>query len=198
MKQKNSIISESIKKDMKVIITITIILSILILGILLSNVVIKKYIYPIKHIDLIKENCDKYNIDPYLILAVIKAESNFNEKASSRKDAKGLMQLLDSTSEYVNGKYDKISNVDLLDPEDNIRLGIQYIDLLQDSFNNDLNLVVIAYNAGEGNVRNWIKSGIIDPDKKESYANIPYPETKTYYNKIIKNYTVYKQIYGIK
>ena len=59
--------------------------------------VIKKYIYPQKYHSLVKQYSAQYDLDPYLVLAVIKTESNFNENVESNKGAKGLMQIMDST-----------------------------------------------------------------------------------------------------
>ena len=63
--------------------------------------IIKEYIYPYKYSNIINEYSAKYELDPYLVLAVIKTESNFNENAESSKGAKGLMQIMDSTGEWI-------------------------------------------------------------------------------------------------
>ena len=66
--------------------------------------VIKKYIYPQKYHSLVKQYSAQYDLDPYLVLAVIKTESNFNENVESNKGAKGLMQIMDSTGEWIASK----------------------------------------------------------------------------------------------
>ena len=61
----------------------------------------KKYVYPYQYEEYINKYSEEYGLDPYLVLAVIKTESNFNKEAVSKKDAKGLMQIMDSTGEWI-------------------------------------------------------------------------------------------------
>lgn len=99
----------------------------------------------------INEECDQYDLDPFLILAVIQVESNFSPKAVSNKGAIGLMQVTPSTAGYLAGKLG-ISirgNKSLHDPFINVRLGIYYLSLLQDRFKN-IEHALLAYNFGPG------------------------------------------------
>ena len=94
-----------------------------------KNEIMKKF-YSIKYSELVEEYCQEYNVDKYLIYATIKAESNFNEKAESKKGAKGLMQLMNSTAqEIADGIGMTIENNDLFVPETNIKLGTIYLNL---------------------------------------------------------------------
>ena len=65
---------------------------------------IKKYLYPYKYREIVDKYSYEYNLDPFLVLAVIKTESNFNTDAESSKGAKGLMQIMDSTGEWIGSK----------------------------------------------------------------------------------------------
>ncbi len=99
----------------------------------------------------INEHCDQYDLDPFLILAVIQVESNFSPRAVSNKGAIGLMQVTPSTAEYLAEKLG-ISirgNKSLHDPFINVRLGIYYLSLLQDRFDN-IEHALLAYNFGPG------------------------------------------------
>ena len=95
---------------------------------------------------IIRKYADYYQIDPLLIHSIIATESDFNPKAISRKGARGLMQLMPATAESLGVE-------DIFDPDQNIYGGVRYLRSLLDMFNNDVNLSLAAYNAGENIVR---------------------------------------------
>ncbi len=92
--------------------------------------------------DIIERASLDYGVDSTLIRSIIKTESNFNPRAVSPKGAQGLMQLMPATAEWLGVK-------DSFDPEQNVRGGVGYFRMLMDRFNNDLELSLAAYNAGE-------------------------------------------------
>jgi Transglycosylase SLT domain len=118
--------------------------------------------------DLVEAAAKKYNMDADLITSVIAVESNFDPKAVSRKNARGLMQLLPETAAQLG-----VKNID--DPAENIDGGTRYLrDLLQ-KYNNDLALALAAYNAG--------------PDKVQLYGRVPpYAETISYVRRVKRGY----------
>ncbi len=151
--------------------------------------------YPRYYVNEINVAGNKLNIDPYLIIALIREESYFNEKAKSKTNATGLMQLMPGTANYMVSKLSLNSNdlTDLDDPRMNLYLGCNYIKYLKDRFNNDL-YVIAAYNGGEGSVNKWIKT-YNTSDYDEFIEDIPFDETKHYVKKVFRSYHMYKNIY---
>jgi len=118
--------------------------------------------------DLVEASAKKYNLDADLITSVIAVESNFDPKAISRKNARGLMQLLPETAAQLG-----VKNID--DPAENIDAGTHYLRFLLEKYNNDLSLALAAYNAG--------------PDKVQLYGTIPpYSETISYVRRVKRGY----------
>ena len=146
----------------------------------------------LKFYPIIEQHCIEYNVDPLFITAIIKAESNFRPKAKSKKGAIGLMQIMPSTAKEIAEKYLNIDNYTeetLYEPELNIKLGVYYVKILSDIFNNNKNLILASYNAGLGNVQKWQQENpIIEYDSEE----MPFKETKNYVSKINKIYNTLK------
>ena len=160
---------------------------------------VMKILYPIKYENFVDEYSKKYEIDKNLIYSIIKAESNFTENAESSKGAKGLMQLMPNTAKDILKKMDNmnISEIEietkLLEPQFNIEIGTKYISILIDKYKNK-ELALVAYNAGSGNVDNWIQKGILKEDGSD-IENVPYKETNNYVRKILQNYKIYTELY---
>lgn len=159
---------------------------------------ILKVFYPLKYVENVENYAKSYNIEESLIFALIKAESNFDEKAVSHKDALGLMQIMEETAIDVAKKYDININMDnakkdILDTDNNINIGTKYLAVLLEKYHN-VEVAVAAYNAGIGTVDKWIEQGIIKADGTD-IENIPYKETNNYVRKILVNYKMYKELY---
>ena len=184
-------------KITKIILTIFIILIVSIIIYKMFNIdeIILKCLYPIKYKEQVYKYSEELNIDPMLTFAIIKTESNFNEKAESRSGAVGLMQLMDNTAKEQSSKLDIKYNREMLyDPDMNLKLGLNYFNTLLDYYNQNYILAFASYNAGLGNIQKWIQEGIIREDGSD-IENIPFKETNIYVRKIIKTYELYKKIY---
>ncbi len=184
---------KKIYKTISIIVAVLILLIVLFKVLNIGNVVLSK-IYPKKYQEYVEKYAKEYNVDPLLIFSIIKAESNFDKDAKSSSKAKGLMQIMDSTAIEIANKMDEpIVDETLFDPEKNIMIGTKYYSELLNLYNGNMLLALTAYNAGIGNVTNWIKSGIID-EYGSNIENIPYKETNMYVRKIIRNYKIYQQL----
>ncbi len=168
------------------------IILILITGAILNIKEVLKFLYPIQYEEYVYDYAKEYNIDPYLIFAIIKTESKFFPYAKSNKNAKGLMQIGDSTANWAMEELN-IKNNNVFDPKTNIKIGCWYISKLFCQFE-DMDLVIAAYNGGSGNVDKWLK------DDRYSYnginlTHIPFKETKQYVDKVKKSHKIYTMLY---
>ena len=128
----------------------------------------------------------EYGVDPNLVWAVMRQESLFDVYAVSVSNAKGLMQLIDSTARWVANK-EGINLIDVYDVETNIRLGTAYLKYLMDFWNGDMVRVIASYNAGENRVKGFIQY-------KDPYVfieTIPISETRNYLQRVLYNYYIY-------
>ena len=159
---------------------------------------IKTYVYPLEYKDEVLEYSKKYNLDPYLVFAVINAESGFDKHATSSKNAKGLMQITESTAKEVNeitNSVDSLNEENIYNEDINIELGCQYLASLISRYNGNYYLAICSYNAGIGNVDKWISQGQISQDLNTTDVELPFKETTKYLKKVIHNYKMYKVIY---
>lgn len=121
--------------------------------------------------EVIQQASERFSVDPFLIKAVIKAESDFDYQAVSSKGAQGLMQLMPETA------YD-MEVGDPFNPEENILGGTRYLGLLLERYKNDKIRALAAYNAG--------------PERVEEYQGIPpFTETKDFIDRVMKYYEAY-------
>ena len=157
-----------------------------------------KAFYPRKYSEYVERYASEYNVDDLLVYAVIKAESNFKSDATSNSDAKGLMQLMDTTASEISSNIAtdvSFESSQLFDAETNIRIGVKYLSELLEKYDGNLYVALAAYNAGIGNVDRWINEGTIKADGSD-IENIPYKETNNYVRKIVRDYDIYKQLYS--
>ena len=155
---------------------------------------VKTLLYPRKYSMYVQKYAKEYSLDENLVYSIIKTESKFKEDALSRRGAKGLMQIADITRDWAIEELDLSDNIDIYDPETNIKIGCWYLSTLYKEFGNS-DLVIAAYNGGSGNVKKWLKNDSYSKDGENLY-NIPFPETDKYLNKVNKNYEQYKMLYS--
>ena len=157
------------------------------------NFLERKVFYPLKFKEEIIKYSNKYSLDTTLVFSVVKCESSFNEKAVSDKGALGLMQITKPTANYIAKKL-KVNDYDLFNVATNLDFGCYYLSYLYKRFSHT-DTVIIAYNAGEGNVSNWLRNKNYSLDGI-SLDKIPFPETRLYLKEINKTLSKYKKLYG--
>lgn len=146
--------------------------------------------YPRPYPDAVRAAAERYGVEPALVYAVMKKESNFREDAVSPSGAVGLMQLMPATAALFESRLPpELQPAPLTDPRKSIHLGAAYLASLRDALGADY-LVLAAYNAGPGTLKAWREQmGRLEP---ELFVNlIPSAETETFVKKTLK----YKKIY---
>lgn len=155
-----------------------------------------KFIYPLKYESHIEECAEKYNLDKYLVMGIISAESNFNPDAVSKKDAYGIMQIKEETALWCLENLDiEAKDKDIHNPKTNITIGCAYMQYLINRFDKNVLTAVAAYNAGPGNVEKWLDDTRYSNGKGELKV-IPFSETSAYVQKVQKRAKIYKKIYA--
>jgi len=154
------------------------------------------YRFPLAYWDTIQQKAQERDLDPFLILALIRQESLFDAQARSPAFALGLMQLLPSTAARVAKQVglEPPSNEKLFEPEVNLTLGTQYLKDLLLRYSNNWYKAIAAYNAGETAVDRWEKE-IVTDDIEEFVERIPYVETRGYVKLVMRNHRIYKKLY---
>ncbi len=181
-------------KNKKILFSLIFILLLFISGVLLLDYA-GRALYPMKYQELVSKYSERYDIDPYLVFAVIKVESSFRHRAVSPKNARGLMQITEGTGKWGAEQIGLggFSQDMLFDPEANIQIGCWYLSRLYSEFG-DTDLVIAAYNAGSGNVSKWLKNVELSRSGK-NLDSIPFQETKKYLKKVKNSYKMYKILY---
>lgn len=141
-----------------------------------------KYIFPLTYLGMIEKNSN--NLDPLMVISLIRQESAFNPLATSRVGAKGLMQLMPATAKRFNRKI-KLKN--LSDPQINVSLGTKYLKQLLTRFDGNLIYTLASYNAGENRIDRWKKEIFRNDDPLATIESIPYEETRNYVKLIYRN-----------
>ncbi|GAB4262132.1 MAG: hypothetical protein Kow00122_18640 [Thermoleophilia bacterium] len=156
-------------------------------------------LYPVHYRREIVAAADRYGLDPYLVAAVVKAESNFDPEAVSRAGAVGLMQLMPATAAWIVQQSDwtGVTNPDLRDPEHNLALGTYYLAYLLKKFGGDEAAALAAYNAGQGVVSAWLAVPAAGdawrPPATLRSEDIPFPETRRFVARVERFRTIYTQ-----
>ena len=151
--------------------------------------------YPRAFAEVVEREAERFGVDAELVWAVMRQESAFYPQAVSVANAQGLMQVIPSTWDWI-AELLREEPGDPFDIEANIRYGTYYLSWLINYFDGDLELVVPAYNAGQGYIRRLYNAPPVNGDKDEFYRFIDRDEPRDYLQKVLYNYAVYRALYG--
>ncbi|WP_010496077.1 lytic transglycosylase domain-containing protein [Paenibacillus elgii] len=163
----------------------------------LSSTYVGRMLYPIRYEQEIRQNAAKYDLDPFLVAAVIRVESNYLTETESKKGAYGMMQLMPDTANWIidKARFSEEFKNRLNDPAVSIELGSWYLNWLSKQFNGNRIAVLAGYNAGHGKVSRWLQENEWDGTLQNA-DRIPYGETRHYIQRVMYYYNKYEKLYG--
>ena len=153
-------------------------------------------LFPRAYWNDLRKYSEMNGLDPFLVASLIRQESEFNAGAISRANAVGLMQLLPKTGKTVarQVKLKGYNAPQLYTPAVNLQLGTRYFKDMVDKYNGQFEYALAAYNAGSDRVSDWLGEGHYR-DPQEFVESIPFTETREYVQAILRNASVYRQLY---
>ncbi len=154
-----------------------------------------KLAYPMHFSDEINIHAKEFDLDPYLVISVMREESHFDTNAQSYVGAGGLMQVMPETAKFIAAKYGlQYSEKLRYDFDKNIELGCAYLDFVLSQLSKKYLFAVAGYNGGPNAVKNW--TNLLNySDYDEFVEEIPYAETQNYIRKVFKSYWNYLNVY---
>ena len=158
---------------------------------------VKEITLPLRHEDIIRQQAEQKNVDAALIAAVIYTESHFRDQTSPA-GAKGLMQLMPSTADYIAtlSGGTEFEQGDLASPQINIAYGSFYLNHLLEKYRGSEELALAAYNAGEGKVDEWLGEAAAAGETFDRDRHVTFPETREYVSKVLEAREQYRAQYA--
>ncbi len=154
--------------------------------------------FPLPYRKSLEEYCRAQMLDPYLMAALIRQESEFNPKAISRANARGLAQVMPATGRQLSKKLGmRYRTAMLFTPDTNLKLGTYYLKQLSDQLEGKWEAALASYNAGKSHVTTWLAAGNYR-EPAEFVESIPFNETRQYVQSVLRNAEVYRRLYGQK
>lgn len=155
-----------------------------------------RMLFPLPYGGSLVSSANRQNLDPYMVAALIRQESEFNPGAHSHANAYGLTQIVPATGRMLARRQGiRFSPAILYQPETNLRLGTSYLRALLDQWNGRWEETLASYNAGKSRVDEWL-SWASYREPSEFVESIPFTETREYVQAIIRNAAIYREIYG--
>ncbi len=187
------------KASLAVTVVVVLLLTVLaVIGVMYGAEKIEHSTYPIKYSEYVTMYSRQYGLDEYMVYAFICTESGFDPTSESYLGARGLMQIMPETFEWIRYRLDEENDPEMVydkmyEPKENIRYGCYLLSYLSKEFDGGLTEISAAYHAGAGSVGEWLS----DPRYGENgrLTEIPNPDTAHYADKIQNAYNAYCRIY---
>jgi soluble lytic murein transglycosylase len=178
------------------IVVVGIVVAAVLLGLPFARKAVNELGLPLHYQDVIRQQAADKHLDPALIAGVIYAETKFDARTSSA-GAVGLMQILPGTARFLAHRSGAttFSTADLSTPQVNIAYGSYYLRYLLDEYHGSTVLALAAYNGGEANVNHWISAHGGRPEDFK-IAEIPFPETRAYVDRVLSARQDYRHTYA--
>jgi soluble lytic murein transglycosylase len=156
-----------------------------------------KLAFPMPYRDSLESTSRSRELDPFVVAALIRQESEFNPRAVSRAKAYGLTQVLPSTGREISRRagVSNFSTPMLFEPEVNLRLGTYYLKSMLDQHGGRWEHTLAAYNAGKSRVNTWVTWAEYR-EPAEFIETVPFTETRNYIQIVLRNAYVYRRLYG--
>ncbi|MBI2819564.1 MAG: transglycosylase SLT domain-containing protein [Acidobacteria bacterium] len=156
-------------------------------------------LFPRPYWEQLKKQATTAKVDPYLVAGLIRQESEFDPRARSRSNARGLMQLLPSTARMMarrvpDPKARRYQLASLYVPDINLVYGTFYLKKVLDQFDGTPEYALAGYNAGENRVVEWLRNGPFE-EPAEFVESIPFTETREYVQAVLRNAALYRELY---
>ena len=156
-----------------------------------------KTLYPLQYEKEVEIGCRAQGLEKSFVFAVIKCESGFDPQAVSHVGARGLMQLMPETFDWLLSKTgETYTEDDLFDPKVNIRYGCYLLHILLSEFSGEQETAIAAYHAGIGNVTKWLQDETYSKDGRLLHR-IPFGTTERYVKKVKKAQRIYAALYDM-
>ena len=155
--------------------------------------------FPLPYRHSLEEYSRQQSLDPFLVAALIRQESEFNTKAVSPSNARGLTQVMPSTGRQLSRqlKIPRYSTRMLFSPDMNLKIGTYYLKELSNQLQGKWEETLASYNAGKSRVNSWTNLATFH-EPAEFVESIPFSETRVYVQSVLRNAEVYRRLYGPK
>jgi soluble lytic murein transglycosylase len=156
-----------------------------------------KYAFPLPYRAELERFAKANGLDPFLVAALIRQESEFNPKAVSRMNARGLTQILPGTGRELSRrlKVKTYATASLFVPAVNLQLGTFYLKSIVDNLGGRWEAALAAYNAGPSRAKAWSSWGEFR-EPAEFIETVPFSETRNYIQTVLRNADTYRRIYA--
>lgn len=155
-----------------------------------------RLVFPLPYRGLILQEARRAGVDPMLLAALVRQESNFRTDARSRVGARGLAQIMPATGEWLGRRMDGYHERLLSVPEVNLRMGARYLGDLLDRYDGATDLALAGYNAGPARADRWRRELGYGRDVDGFRERIPFAETRHYVKVVLRNAALYRSLYG--